>query len=283
MAIKFDGESSYRDETSQLLASIEANSVGQVIISSIRRSGKDLTIQPYLDQDCDARTTGNDPRAGAPKGVGGTEDTKAPWFRGDGDNAATRGFDERNDVFKDRAGRLQRATGGGTDVTLKFSPSTWAPGEHACYGGHYGSQPDEVLLHELVHASRYMHGLLNAIPTEDNSLRGYDNEEEFVAIVTTNVYISSKGGTQLRGPVHSDHAPLKAPLDTSAGFLKDPMNWKLMNIFRLTWTTEFLGLTNVLTAPFNPFRELSIQLRQFPVGNSFERMYTEALMPAWAH
>jgi hypothetical protein len=31
---------------------------------------------------------------------------------------------------------------------------------------------------------------------------------------------------------------------------------------------------------FNPFRELTIQLRNFPVGNMFERPLTEAFMPA---
>lgn len=272
MGIYFKGDSAYRDETYTLFSSLESNPVGHVIIGSIRRSGKDLTIEPYPDTDCNAATTGLDPHAGAPEGVGGGPASNAPWFTGHGDVPATRD-DERFST------RKERATGGGSNARLRFSPGTWAAGAHACFDGNYGSKADEVLLHELVHASRYMHGLVNAIPTDDNSLFGYSNEEEFLAVVTANVYISSKGGTQLRAH-QAGHTALNPPLNTSTGFLADAMNLKIMNIHRLTWTSEFLGLSRVLSAKFNPFRELTIQLRQFPVGGIFERAMTRAMMPA---
>jgi hypothetical protein len=273
MGIYFKGDPSYRDETYKVFSSIESNPVGHVIVASIRQSGKDLTFEPYTEGDCNAVTTGLDPKAGSPKGVGGGADSKAPWFIGRGDIPATRGQDERSDT------RKERATGGGSDVRIRFSPGTWGTGPQSCFGGNYGSRADEVLLHEMVHASRYMHGRVNPIPTEDNSLFGYNNEEEFLAVVTANVYISSKGGTQLRAH-QTGHTALNAPFNTSVGFLSDPMNRKIMNIHRLTWTSEFLGLSRVVSAKFNPFRELTIQLRNFPVGNMFERSLTEAFMPA---
>ena len=43
----------------------------------------------------------------------------------------------------------------------------------------------------LIDALRYMQGKSNAIPTEDSAL-GYDTEEEFLAIVAANVYMSAK-------------------------------------------------------------------------------------------
>ena len=52
-----------------------------------------------------------------------------------------------------------------------------------------------------------------------------------------------------------------------------------MNIYRLTWTMQFLALTNVVTAKFNPFRELSIKNRDYPVGDMWQQMYVERLLP----
>ena len=43
----------------------------------------------------------------------------------------------------------------------------------------------------MIHALRNMQGKTNHIPTDDS---GYDNDEEFLAIVATNVYISAGGG-----------------------------------------------------------------------------------------
>ena len=56
-------------------------------------------------------------------------------------------------------------TGKGSDVTIYFTPDTRQ--KSGCNTGTYGSQPDEVLFHEMVHALRYMQGKSNAIPTEE--------------------------------------------------------------------------------------------------------------------
>lgn len=271
MAIYFKGSDAYRQQTYSVFASVESNPVGHIIITSIRNTGKDLTFEPYADNDCQATTTALDYKGSAPKGVGGGPASNAPWYRGHDDNPMTR-EDERYDSLK------ERGTGEGSDVRMNYSPSTWGEGPKACFSGDYASKADEILLHEMVHALRHMQGKSNAIPTEDNSLWGYGNEEEWLAIVTTNVYISAKGGTRFRAN-HAGHTALSSSLSTSDGFLSDPMNRKLMNIYRLTWTMQFLALTNVVTAKFNPFRELSIKNRDYPVGDMWQQMYVERLLP----
>jgi hypothetical protein len=270
--ILFGGSPSYNIETYRIFSTIEVNPVGRVILTSVRQSAKTLSIEPYTGGDCNSNTKALDPFKSAPAGIGAFR-RQAGWFKGDADNPATRREDERFNQFG------QTATGGGSDVRVGFSPDKFR-GPSACFDGKYGSAADEALLHELVHAARYMRGLSNAIPTDDNSLAGYDNEEEFLAVVTTNVYLSAKGSTQLRAH-HAGHTALHAPLNTSAGFLADKMNWKVLNIARLTWMTEFLALSRVTSAQFNPFRELSSQLRNFPVGNMVEvDRFPESAKPA---
>ncbi|MGI8570197.1 MAG: hypothetical protein ACR2KT_14645 [Methylocella sp.] len=178
---------------------------------------------------------------------------EARWYAGHDDDPVTRNIDERFTLVRGRG------TGTGSDVTIYFTPDIY--GKSGCDGGVYGSLADEVLFHEMVHALRQIQGKYNAIPTGD-SFSGYKNEEEFLAVVATNVYISAKGSTQLRAD-HTGHFRLQPPLDTSAGFLTDANNMKLMNIYRLAWDQTFLALSNVVTAKFNPFRDLSTKLGYF--------------------
>src|SRR5262249_51865265 len=52
-----------------------------------------------------------------------------------------------------------------------------------------GSEADAMLFHELVHASRARNTPMSMEPVTQG---GYDNEEEYVATVLTNVYLSEK-------------------------------------------------------------------------------------------
>jgi hypothetical protein len=193
---------------------------------------------------CNAATKGVQPQATAPKGVSARTNT---FFRGDSDNPLTREDERYNLVPQSWMG-----TGEGSDVSLHFDVDEYR--KWKCARGP-SSQPDEVLFHELVHALRYMQGNASLVPTE-NAL--FDNEEEFLAIVATNVYISAKGGTAFRAN-HHDFELLRPPLNTSQGFLADRDNLRVMSVHRLLWTDTFNALAMVV-APFNPFRELSRNL-----------------------
>lgn len=251
--IYYAGGPEYNAKVYKLRVAIEKNEVGQVIIGGIKDSEKDLIFVPRdqkrLDEDlCGVETHIDNPSDGAPKGAS----AKGPnfWYNPGVD-------DPSNPVPVDErlvpSGYI--ATGDGSNIHIYFSPDAYT--KSSCDSRGPGSLPDEALLHEMVHALRGMQGKFNQIPMPDR-LKDYYNQEEFLAIVVTNVYISAKGGTRLRAG--HGFEPLKPPLNTSSGFLTDPDNLKLMSIYRLVWHRTFTALSLVLSARFNPFRELAANL-----------------------
>jgi hypothetical protein len=255
--IKIDGTAAFERSVTDVLATIRRNPVGDIIASSIENiKNRNITIVPWdagkaaVYGECNATAHADNIRDAAPEGASGLLVGDSGWYAGHDDNRMTLA-DERYD----RMPYGLKGTGDGSDVHINFTPDT--RGRGGCGGGFYGSLPDEVLLHEMVHALRHMQGKSNPIPTED-ALRKYDNEEEFLAIVVSNVYMSAKNKTQLRAD-HWGFKALDSALTTSAGFLADPGNFKLMNIYKLVWQPTF-WLLHTVPATFNPFRELTLRL-----------------------
>lgn len=231
------------------IAKAEKSQVGKILFADMEATKKKLIIKPYDGSDpvfgpCNALTRAKSPVDSAPDGAG--RGPQIPWYKGSPDSIYTRDQDERNDL--NPAGHY--GTGKGSDVELYFSPNVIA--EKSCYGGKSGSAPDEMFVHELVHVLRIMQGMRNPYPTKNFN---YMNEEEFLAIVTANVYISEKGSSDLRRD-YDGHDQLQAPLNTSSGFLADRDNLRLMSIQHLIWRPTFRNLAKVITAPFNPFQQL---------------------------
>src|SRR5947208_506298 len=77
-----------------------------------------------------------------------------------------------------------QGTGGGSSVHVHFSPDV-------TFTGTAGSAGDEILFHEMCHSIRQMQGEFEARPTGDID-RGYDNVEEFFAVLISNIYASEK-------------------------------------------------------------------------------------------
>ncbi len=71
-------------------------------------------------------------------------------------------------------------TGQGSDVDVYYST---VRGADSLFG------PDDMLLHELVHAGRYLHGKMRGRQVSGS----YGNQEEFVAQLVQNIYRSEKG------------------------------------------------------------------------------------------
>jgi hypothetical protein len=123
-----------------------------------------------------------------------------------------------------------------------------------------GMKPDEVLFHEIVHAVRALQGVMTL---SFKMGRDYDNDEEFAAVVVTNVYLSEKKQTALR----ANHA---------SGVLRNPDKFldspdvpapgarMLLSGFRLRQPTFFEALAKIdrPTAAFNPFRQLDEETRR---------------------
>jgi hypothetical protein len=76
---------------------------------------------------------------------------------------------------------------------IQFLPDTWSP--YNC-GGPPGNNPEEVLFHELVHASRFTNQGFDNM--DHRSLELMTDGEELLAVMITNSFISERGGKQFR-------------------------------------------------------------------------------------
>src|SRR5262249_35783029 len=180
---------------------------------------------------------------------------------------------------------LLRGTGRGTDAEMHYTPSdfedhgavpmcrrdgTVSTGACRIGPGSAAYGPDTVLVHELVHALRYTRGQLSRVPTLD---KGYDNEEEYFAILVANIYISEKGRISLVAN-HQSYGTLAAAMSTSEGFLgkgvSPPSRDHLENrrlIHKLVCENHGLcvQLSQRVTAAFNPIREFMRNSQLYPL------------------
>jgi hypothetical protein len=142
-------------------------------------------------------------------------------------------------------------------VTVTYSPISCAeyPG---CHTGQVAARrPDEVLLHELVHALRLLQVRQEGRMFSGVGRWSYGNQEEFLAILVTNIYISEKKRGPLRGQwiyVPGERDVLSGEAATSEGFLKDA--WRLGQVADLEMQERLL-FNNIRNADafFNPIRE----------------------------
>ena len=146
-----------------------------------------------------------------------------------------------------------------------------APAGPCLVPAHYAQNvgPDDCLVHELVHSLREMRGQLNLVPTRTT---GYENQEEYFAILLQNIYGSEKGLTIFRGN-HLTNARLSKSLSTSETFLgkgQRPLSMEQLENRQLVsrLTNECLILCrNVLShvqAAFNPIREYLLNSSEYP-------------------
>ncbi len=147
-------------------------------------------------------------------------------------------------------------TGMGTDVRIWFTPAMWADKSRGP-----ASAPDEVLLHELIHASRQVSGV-----SRRDHVGKYTNEEEFIAIMIDNIYLSEKNKRHFRGSHHFDedgnHETLKNPnrfLDNSQHLNIAP--YRMIELLRMRQPKLYVALAAIGPgrgagrANFNPIRD----------------------------
>ena len=131
------------------------------------------------------------------------------------------------------------ATGQGADIIISYdSLLAFEKGP--------GAAPDELLLHELVHAMRGVSGKgLRCF----GAPRGYSDYEEFVAILITNVY-SSEMGRSLRKDVEG-FKPLPTQLCSSQAFFNQYKDYLLP--LRDAHPHLCGAFQKAAGIPFNPF------------------------------
>jgi len=140
---------------------------------------------------------------------------------------------------------------------LSYNPDVFMDGSR-CYKRRrrsFGHAPDQVLFHELIHAHRSAAHLTPMHDSLDRGLAGYQDGEEFLAVVLTNIYISETKGKGMRGDYVS-FDELKGPMSSSIGFFaSSPQVLTILTKFSKEQEFLFNELAKVKAA-FNPLAAL---------------------------
>jgi hypothetical protein len=209
---------------------IAASTVGAILLRSIRYHGRWVRIEPHL------------PSKKIPP--------KHCVADSDGPDAADR---IRNALpFFPIIGAVVRITpqryGSGTDCEKHYKDVRG-----------YSPEPDEILLHELVHAFRSV-SKKRFVPGDPARPVGaglslYDNKEEVFAILVANIYASELMGRQAHiRSSHHGHMNIDPQFDGSLKFFA--VSAKAFDVID-TFCTQNRGLTKALSqvdVPFNPIR-----------------------------
>jgi hypothetical protein len=239
--IHVTGKAHYARLTHDVIDTIMSNAVGRIIVHGIRDTGKDVTVHKRTDEERDDNACNAETHAKPREDAFMVGDSRT-LYNGNSDDP-----DTRKDERFERVKRGFKGTGKGSDVVIHFDPDD----TEDCDSTRPTADHDDILIHELVHALRATQGLMNFIPTADHN---YENDEEYLAVVVTNVYASAKGGHHFRANHHGHHL-LRHSLSTSAGFIQDIHNFRLLRKYRRDWLETFAALARVKTH-FNPFREM---------------------------
>jgi hypothetical protein len=220
----------YEEYVNDNLAKIGGFDVGRAVFAEIRRSRKQGTFKPYIIKN---------------------NKVNADAWADDWAAANERGMP----IYLDRTHTKGSGMGTGSDCTIDYSPDLFgvfndAP-RHVKVPQGPASAADEVLLHELVHACREMNGCFYDMPVSGD----YDDEEEYLAVVIANIYLSNKTQTVFRKNHHGHHI-LPNPdnfLDSTACNLTPRV---LLERLRLNQGTLYNALAAIpeAKAPFNPVR-----------------------------
>lgn len=180
----------YEDNVSRAFDPITKSPTGKALLDEIKVSKPHIFILPYnhfMDK-VDIFDSITMPIYGVEDLYNVSEETKIDISKFDLPDAYARGMPFYLDTVKGSG------TGIGADVMIAYSPEQWlSPSRPKAPG----VDPDEVLFHELVHASRQLRGVMLRYPVAG----GWGNEEEYLAIILTNLYLSEKGK-----PLRAGHA-----------------------------------------------------------------------------
>jgi len=147
-------------------------------------------------------------------------------------------------------------------VDVEFTRSPWTGASRCAHGP--GSSADEILIHELVHAMRNLGKDSRNIPLT-GSMAGYQNEEEFFAVLVANIYTSESGrqparwlvgSGNVRSGLRADHmgwSNLSDNQSTAVDFLMNPDNYRLVKKF-CSQHTQIAPQIGDASARFNPIK-----------------------------
>jgi hypothetical protein len=276
-ALPGKAQNSYESDVYVKLSMISTTETGRAVFRAIHSAGvargKYISIVPFLDDDQDDAYAS--PKGGAAEGRDAAPQGVVPYLGGPDD---VKTYDDEREVKQ-----FFEGTGLGSDVEIYYNPhppasgppSTcprdgrkWKGGCPQYEGADHGK--DDQLLHELVHAVRELRGEFNQIPTWD---KDWMNEEEFFAVLVSNIYLSEQGKKNLRGN-YLGFGLLPAPLSTAEGFLgkdaslpsRDHLEHRRL-VSKLVCEDYGLcaDLCRILRAEFNPIREYMRHAEFYPL------------------
>jgi hypothetical protein len=134
-----------------------------------------------------------------------------------------------------------KGSGHGSDTVIWFTPQDYIKTDTLP-----GGRPDEVLLHEMVHALRMEMGLNLCLGMDD----GFDTVEEFYAILIANIYRSECGYQTLRAN-HDGKKMLAAPFTDDGRFYKQ---WKDKVDTLIHQMRDLCNALAAVPCAFNPIR-----------------------------
>jgi hypothetical protein len=128
---------------------------------------------------------------------------------------------------------------------IQYSPERWAMDQCGWYPG---QRAEEVLFHEMVHASRNMNNV--AYDSTDLGLMG--DYEEFLAVLITNMFRSELGATKF----HRDYVyKLLVDQREAERFLSSRRAY--VTALRTLLDDRLVTAVTDLKMPFNPFRDFA--------------------------
>lgn len=225
--------SQYEHAVLHELSRIHHSRTGHAVFHEfVNRSTHHMTIVPYELKELNAFAAAQDPLHATKKGE----------FERSGRDGH---------VLLDH-GKPIIGLGGGSDSDVNFTPLIYRKYCNQHKNGHRsGAQPDEILFHEMVHATRQMRGLLNPRPLGFL----YDTEEEFFAILLANIYASETGRPI---DLRSDHHGYEhLATDTDAKFLpkRDMTDYRYRLVYQLVHEEPRMAHElSKIHSPFNPIR-----------------------------
>jgi Effector protein len=116
--------------------------------------------------------------------------------------------------------------------------------------GHHW-RPDDILFHECVHAMRQILGVWHAAPMPE-----WKNQEEFYAVMMTNIYLSRAGReADMRG----DYSPAFRPLDNALryGYLATDRN-RAGQAFASKYNFEIVSFRSDTFNIYQPFSQMPL-------------------------
>jgi hypothetical protein len=220
------------------LKKIGTSETGKAVLQAIQQTGKQMRIKPYT------------PAAAAATGACNAYAQPQDWTA-----ATAKG--------KPVGGAV--GTGAGSNAEIRYSSPMWGYGG-TCAGTApptaAGTSPPALLFHEMVHGLRQMAGL-----SFGNKLTGvlqnYDNEEEFFAILVSNIFVTDPTNAVPNRTLRADHhgfTTLAAAQATTAGFLAVQDNRALVGKVVAQQVGLALALAKV-RATFNPIQGYANQFQ----------------------